>query len=86
MTGSAPGAVDVVVLRGTEGWSALQDAWRSLYEVSGAEPSSAYGWAQAVAEHWVDRPETLRTIVLRRGPTLVGVVPLLLVSDVRTHR
>lgn len=86
MTGSVPGAVDVVVLRGTEGWSALQDAWRSLYDVSSAEPSSAYGWAQAVAEHWVDRPEALRTIVLRRGATLVGVVPLRLAADVRTHR
>lgn len=68
MTGSAPGAVDVEVLRGTEGWSALQDAWRALYDVSRAEPSSACGWAQAVAEHWVDRPEAVRTSVLRRGP------------------
>lgn len=86
MTGSGPGAVDVEVLHGTEGWSALQDAWRALYDVSRAEPSSACGWAQAVAEHWVDRPEAVRTIVLRRGATLVGVVPLLLAADVRTHR
>lgn len=86
MTGSAPGAVDVEVLGGTQGWSALQDAWYALHDVSRAEPSSAFGWAQAVVEHWVDRPEAVRTIVLRRGPTLVGVVPLLLAADVRTHR
>lgn len=86
VTGSGPGTVDVVVLRGTGGWSALQDAWRSLYDGSSAEPSSAYGWAQAVAEHWVDRPDALRTIVLRRGATVVGIVPLLLAAEVGTHR
>ena len=84
--GGSHGPVDVAVLCGTGEWPSLQQAWCTLFDASDAEPSSAFAWAQAVAEHWVEQPETIRTIVLRRDAAVVGIVPLSEEPAFRTHR
>ena len=55
----------------------LRDEWHALYQRSGRELSLSYAWSHAVASVYGAPGDRIRTIAVRRGAALVGVLPLI---------
>jgi len=75
---ASTGPVRVEVNVGLDGLSALEPEWRQLFEVSDCEPAMSFEWTQALARTQLTSSDSCFIVQVRRGDTLVGVVPLVL--------
>lgn len=55
----------------------IRDEWHALYQRGGRELSLSYAWSHAVASAYGAPGDRIRTIAVRRGAALVGVLPLI---------
>lgn len=54
----------------------IEAEWRALFARTDVEPSTSFEWTLALARTQLEPSDTSAVIELRRGSTLVGVVPL----------
>jgi CelD/BcsL family acetyltransferase involved in cellulose biosynthesis len=71
------GVLELRVVETAAGFDALQEAWSSLHEASGAGVFQSYEWQRAWWRHLgeQDRRRSLHLVTLSRAGRLVGVAP-----------
>jgi CelD/BcsL family acetyltransferase involved in cellulose biosynthesis len=67
----------VDVREGFDALPSLRDAWDRLFLARPNEPSVSFEWTMAMAAHHVRGDDRCLVLQLRRGDTLVGIVPLI---------
>lgn len=66
------------LIDGLDGLAALEPEWRRLFAGADCEPAMSFEWTQALARTQLKPGDETFLALLRRGPALVGVVPLFL--------
>jgi CelD/BcsL family acetyltransferase involved in cellulose biosynthesis len=70
-------AVTVDVTEGFGALLSLRDHWERLFLARANEPSTSFEWTLAMAGHHVTPDDRCLLLQLRRGNTVVGIVPLI---------
>lgn len=78
--------ITVAVVDGAEGIESLREEWQALYQRHGEELSLSYAWSHAIASNYAAPGDDVRTIALRRGDTVVGILPLITRAARRAFR